>query len=664
MLYGNSIWVGTTQQLNAVCLLPALANRHGLISGATGTGKTVTLQVLAEGFSAMGVPVFMADVKGDLSGMALSGSDNEKIAARLRECGVPSFSFAENPVTFWDLYGEKGHPVRATVSEMGPVLLGRMLGLNETQSGILDIIFHIADDEGMLLLDIRDLKAILQYAGENSARYTLKYGNIATSSIGAIQRAITVLEDQGGDRFFGEPALKIEDWLTQDESGRGTINVLAADRLFRNPTMYSTFMLWMLSEVYERLPEVGDLDKPRMVFFFDEAHLLFSNCGKALLEKINQVVRLVRSKGVGVYFVTQSPSDLPMSILGQLGNRIQHALRAYTPLDQKAVKIAAQTFRANPAFSTEEAITSLQTGEALISFLDAKGAPGIVEKATILPPQSQIGIISEAQRRAIIEASPFFGVYDQIVDRFSAYEMLVTDMNDVEESATPSLVYVPEEEPVSYDTDIPSLVYHAEEEAPAEPAQAAPQAAAARPQGFMVFDPATGTYVQKELPSMTPLKPAEINIPAPKPAQAPVLEVKEEPAAAAVTQQTVLVYDPVTGQYKQQVMNVKLDPATGTYMPVGPAQAPVMDPKEQARLEKEAEKARKEAERLAKEEEARKRRERADELREERAARAKKNDSVVGRVTNTAIATATREVTRQITRGIMGSISGIFGKKK
>ncbi len=668
MLYGQQIWLGTTSRPSAVTMLPSMANRHGLIAGATGTGKTVTLQVLAEGFSSMGVPVFMADVKGDLSGMAMSGEGSEKVSARIQACGVPRFDFRSFPVTFWDLYGEQGHPVRATVLQMGPILLSRMLGLNETQSGVLSLVFRIADDEHMLMLDMRDLKAVLQYIGENAAHYTLTYGNIATSTIGAIQRAITVLEDQGGDRFFGEPALEIQDWLRVTDKGEGMINILAADRLFRNPGMYSTFMLWLLSEVYESMPEVGDLEKPRLVFFFDEAHLLFNGCPKSLLEKIQQMVRLIRSKGVGVFFITQSPSDLPVAVLGQLGNRVQHALRAYTPLDMKAVRIAAQTFRPNPEFDTEEAITGLQTGEALISFLEEGGAPAVVQRATILPPQSQIGILATGQRRLVIEGSDLFGKYDQVQDRRSAYEILAGTVESAETYVpdVPSLVYAPEADAPMEET--PSLVYQATMAPPA--AQAAPPVmppvspapVPAPSQGFMVFDPATGSYVQKELPSMTPLHSADIGAPAPRPAS-PVLEVPPAaPAPAPVTTQPVLVYDPATGQYRQQMVSLQLDPSTGHYAPVQQPQRP-LNAREQEKLEKEAEKARKEQERKEKERLAEERRRKAEERREEAAARARKNDSVLGRIQNTVISTATREVTKGVTRGLMGSISSLFGGK-
>ena len=422
MLYDGKIWVGTGEQ--PACLLPQMANRHGLIAGATGTGKTVSLKVLAEGFSDMGVPVFLADVKGDLSGMVRPGEHSDALAERLAMCGVPSFRYQAYPTVFWDVYGEQGHPVRATVSEMGPLLLSRMLGLNDTQAGVLNILFRVADDEGMLLLDIKDLKAMLAYLGEHARDYTLNYGNVSTATVGAIQRAVAVLEDQGGDLFFGEPALNLADWLQLDEDGRGIINILAADRLMRSPVMYSTFLLWMLSELYEMLPEVGDLDKPRMVFFFDEAHLLFSSCSKTLLEKIEQVVRLIRSKGVSVWFITQNPSDIPDSVLGQIGNRIQHALRAYTPNDQKALRAAAKSFRVNPAFNTEEALQALGVGEALVSVLDEKGVPSIVERANILPPRSSMSAPPEQEIQAAVQSSPLCGKYGRTEDRRSAYEVL------------------------------------------------------------------------------------------------------------------------------------------------------------------------------------------------------------------------------------------------
>ena len=414
MLQDNKIWVGTSAG-GPVYLLPSMANRHGLIAGATGTGKTVSLKVLAESFSDLGVPVFLSDIKSDLSGMVKPGEASESLDKRLAGCGVPegAFSFHAYPSVFWDVYGEEGHPIRATVENMGALLLSRMLGLNETQSGVMNILFRVARAIQYPLINLADLKYMLVYVGEHAKEFTLKYGNVSSASVGAIQRAVAVLEDQGGDTFFGEPAIEIEDWIQTDPiSGKGRINILSADRLFNNPTMYSTFLLWMLTELYYYLPERWDADKPRIVLFFDEAHLLFNNCSKALMEKIEQVVRLIRSKGVGVYFITQSPADIPMTILGQLGNRIQHALRAYTPLDQKAVKVAAQTFRANPAFDTEEAITTLKTGEALVSFLDEHGAPGVVERATILPPQSFMGAIDAEFRSRVIDSSPVARKYD------------------------------------------------------------------------------------------------------------------------------------------------------------------------------------------------------------------------------------------------------------
>ncbi|MBK5913919.1 helicase HerA-like domain-containing protein [Rhodocyclus purpureus] len=410
---------GTT----TLALLPALANRHGLITGATGTGKTITLQLMAERFSAIGVPVFMADVKGDLSGLAAPGSLSPKLAARIESLGIDDFAPAQFPAVFWDVFGEQGHPVRATISDLGPVLLARLLNLNETQTGVLQLVFKIADDAGLLLLDLKDLRAMVQHVGDNAKSFTTEYGNISAASIGAIQRGLLTLGEQGGEKFFGEPMLDIDD-LMQTEDGRGVINILAAEKLMGSPRLYSTFLLWLLAELFERLPEAGDLDKPKLVFFFDEAHLLFNAAPPALLEKIEQVVRLIRSKGVGVYFVTQNPLDIPDTVLGQLGNRVQHALRAFTPRDQKAVKAAAQTLRANPRFDAESAITELGVGEALVSFLDEKGRPNVVERAFIMPPSSRIGPLSGAERQARIQASALYGHYEAAIDRESAYEKL------------------------------------------------------------------------------------------------------------------------------------------------------------------------------------------------------------------------------------------------
>ena len=403
-------------------LLPALANRHGLITGATGTGKTVTLQTLAQAFSAIGVPVFMADVKGDLSGLARPGGGHAKVAERAQSLGL-EMRYAPCPVVFWDVFGEAGHPVRATISDMGPLLLSRLLGLNDTQEGVLNLVFKIADDGGLLLLDTKDLRAMLQFVGENAPKFTTEYGNISAASVGAIQRGLLALETQGADRFFGEPMLNIAD-LMQAEDGKGIVNILAADKLMHSPKLYSTFLLWMLSELFEQLPEVGDPDQPKLVFFFDEAHLLFNEAPKALLEKIEQVVRLIRSKGVGVYFVTQNPLDIPESVLGQLGNRVQHALRAFTPRDQKAVRSAAETMRPNPKLKIEQAITELGVGEALVSLLDDKGRPNVTERAFVVPPGSQLGPIAPEERRRIIAGSAIAGHYEKAVDRESAYEKL------------------------------------------------------------------------------------------------------------------------------------------------------------------------------------------------------------------------------------------------
>ncbi len=404
-------------------LLPALANRHGLITGATGTGKTVTLQKLAESFSQIGVPVFMADIKGDLTGISQSGSIGGKMAGVLQERGIALPQPLACPTTLWDVFGEQGHPVRATVSDMGPLLLARMLNLNDTQAGVLNIVFRIADDNGMLLLDLKDLRAMLQYVGENASQFTTQYGNISSASVGAIQRGLLQIESQGGDRFFGEPMLNIED-LMQTVSGQGMINILAADKLLQAPRLYASFLLWMLSELFEQLPEIGDPDKPKLVFFFDEAHLLFDDAPKVLLERIELVVRLVRSKGVGVYFVTQNPIDIPDTVLAQLGNRVQHALRAYTPRDQKAVKATAETMRPNPKIDIAQAITELATGEALVSFLDEKGRPGVTQRVYVVPPGSQIGPITPEQRQALLANSLVAGNYEKAIDRESAYEML------------------------------------------------------------------------------------------------------------------------------------------------------------------------------------------------------------------------------------------------
>jgi len=432
-------------------ILPALANRHGLVTGATGTGKTVTLQVLAEQFSRIGVPVFTADVKGDLSGIAAPGALTPRMAQRLQLLGVEEPAWRACPVEFWDVFGESGHPVRATISDMGPLVLGRLLGLNDTQRGVLTLVFKIADDNGLLLLDVKDLRAMLAFVGENASRFTTDYGNISTASIGAIQRGLTAIDEQGASRFFGEPMLNVDDLLQTSSDGRGVVNVLTADRLLNAPKLYASFLLWLLSELYEKLPEVGDPPKPVIVLFFDEAHLLFDDAPDVLVEKIEQVVRLIRSKGVGVYFVTQNPLDIPDTILGQLGNRVQHALRAFTPRDQKAVKAAAQTMRQNPAIKTEQVISELNVGEALVSFLDERGAPTVVERAWLLPPASRIGPLTAAERSAVLQGSVLRGHYEQALDRESAYEKL--------KAAQPAAKTVPEKGSASAGGSLSDLIF-------------------------------------------------------------------------------------------------------------------------------------------------------------------------------------------------------------
>ena len=518
MVLQDKIWLGTSKE-GQVTLLKQMANRHGLISGATGTGKTVTLQVLAEGFSKLGVPVFLADIKGDLAGLCLPGELNEKIQKRLEQTGASGFSPKGNPVVFWDVFGEKGHPVRTTVSEMGPLLLGRMLDLNETQTGVLHLVFRIADDEGMLLIDLKDLRAMLTYCGENAGQYTLRYGNITKASVGAIQRAIAILEEQGGNDFFGEPALEITDWLRLDENGNGLVNILSAEQLFLRPNLYSAFLLWMLGELYEILPEQGDQGPLRMAFFFDEAHLLFKDCSKSLLDKIELTIRLIRSKGIGVFFITQNPADVPSSVLAQLSGRVQHALRAFTPAEQRIVKSVAETFRVNPEFDTEQTILSLGTGEALLSFLDEEGTPGMTQKAIILPPESRIGTISENLRSEMINTSDLYGKYEESFDRISAYEVLSAKFFGHGVQATSVLT---EEEPVQapeQEATVPTMVKTA----------------------FKVFDPQTGTYVTQESFVPAPVQPQQQTVYSPQPAGVPQVQVQTPP---------VLVYNPKTGQYE------------------------------------------------------------------------------------------------------------------
>ncbi len=451
MLKDGKIWMAKAGD-KELYLLPQMANRHGLIAGATGTGKTITLKVMAESFSDMGVPVFFSDVKGDLSGMIQPGLDTEDMQKRITRFGIENWEYKSYPVCFWDLFGEKGHPVRVTMSGLGPMLLSRLLKLTDVQEGVLNIVFKVADDQGLLLLDLKDLRAMLQYVGDNRDEYTTMYGNVSTASIGAIQRALLTFEQEGGADVFGEPALDVKDWIRTDINGRGTINILSSVRLFQSPMTYGMFLLWMLSELYEKLPEVGDLDKPRMVFFFDEAHVLFDETPKALHQKITQIIKLIRSKGVGVYFVTQNPSDIPDEVLGQLSNRVQHGLRAYTPAEQKGIRAAAQSFRVNPEFKTEEALQALGTGEALVSFLDEGGVPAIVESAKILPPQSLMGAAPEDAIQRVITAGEFDLKYRESVDRESAYEIIMKAKEVLEEEQAAEEVpaeVVEEEEPMT-----------------------------------------------------------------------------------------------------------------------------------------------------------------------------------------------------------------------
>ena len=685
MLYEDKIWVGTGT--DPAFLLPDMANRHGLIAGATGTGKTVTLKVLAEGFALMGVPVFMSDVKGDLAGMVKPGEDNDAIDKRLEKVKVEKENFAFQPFdsVFWDVYGEKGHPIRTTIREMGPLLLSRMLSLNDTQSGVLNILFRVSDDEGYPLIDIKDLKAMLAYVGENSKNYQLHYGNVAPASIGAIQRAVAILEDQGGDIFFGEPALDITDWIRTDAKGNGIINILAAEKLFNMPTMYSTFLLWMLTELYQLLPEEGDLKKPKMVFFFDEAHLLFNDCPKALMDKIEQVIRLIRSKAVGVYFITQNPADVPMNVLSQLGNRVQHALRAYTPLDQRGVKAAADTFRANPDFDTSSVITQLKTGEALVSFLDEGGAPTIVQRALILPPQSFMGAIDNALRQQCIEKSPMYGKYDTRIERQSAYEMFNPGAAQPQSMGMPVMqgmpvipgAYVPQGVPVMQMPappvfNMPNMTAGQNDVKEMEPMTNIPNNDNTPP----VFTPSASTpnvpqmqapvqpVIQQPVMQQPVVQQPVVQQPVMQQpvVQQPVMQqpVMQQPVAAQqpqLVQMPTMVQDPATGAYVQQMVTMQFNPATGQYTPYM-AQQQAQQPAEMTKDQLNAQKAQLAADKAA---DQAARRAQMDDLREERADRARFNDSIVGRMKNSAISSATRTVTNTVIRDIMNALTG---KKK
>ena len=640
MLQDGKIRIGTGES-GPVFLRPEMANRHGLIAGATGTGKTVTLKVLAEGFSEMGVPVFLSDIKSDLSGMVKPGTRTESIDKRLNKCGIDpeTFEYHAFPSSFWDVYGRNGQLIQSTVRGMGAQLLGRMLGLNETQTGVLGILFRYCDQYGYSLNTLDELKDKLIFMGEHAREFTLKYGNVSVTTVGAIQRAVATLEEEGGKVFFGEREFNVLEWMRLDENERGFINILSADELFTHPLMYSTFLLWMLTRLYEKLPERGDAEKPLIVFFFDEAHLLFDDCSKTLMDKIEQVVRLIRSKGVGVYFITQSPADIPMSILGQLGNRVQHALRAYTPLDQKAVKVAAQTFRVNEAFSTEEAITSLKTGEALISCLDADGAPGIVERATILPPQSHLGALTPEERawvssgreladmgtvpepgtqysgssQTAVQQETAFGIpqptdqpdeqreNEKLADDLQADPLLQdvppiwpepeAPFDEPEQMLSPQIPQL--DIPAAYTPpdiiqDIPTLEIPVSPTTPESVQEITEQKKMS--QTFKVYDPITGQYVEQEKPDMTPVaEPA----PAVEPQAVPTIQVQpaapviqqpvvQQAAAQPFVQQPILqqmpvmIQDPATGQYVQQMMLMQQDPSTGNWIPV--PQAPAAQP--------------------------------------------------------------------------------------
>ncbi len=662
MLHDGKIWIGSCGN-GPVYLLPSMANRHGLIAGATGTGKTVTLKVLAEGFSEMGVPVFLSDIKSDLSGMVKPGTRTEAIDRRLTKCGIDpeAFDYHAFPTRFWDVYGRNGQQIQSTVRGMGAQLLGRMLGLNEIQTGVLGILFRYCDQYDYPLNTLEELKSKLIFMGEHAKEFTLQYGNVSVTTIGAIQRAVATLEEEGGKIFFGEDEFDVLRWMTLDENERGFINILSADELFAHPLMYSTFLLWMLTRLYERLPERGDAEKPLIVFFFDEAHLLFDDCSRTLMDKIEKVVRLIRSKGVGVYFITQSPADIPMPILGQLGNRVQHALRAYTPLDQKAVKVAAQTFRTNTGFDTEEAITSLKTGEALVSCLDADGAPGIVERTTVLPPQSHLGALSPEERAWVAagkELADMTGDEPENRPPENAEEAPPgTQMPETPETAAglwkqeappvwpepaepftePEPVLSPQiphlEIPVTYTA--PDLIQHVPTlEIPVTPSTPEPVQENTEQkkmsQTFKVYDPITGQYVEQEKPDMTPVAPAapaapvqpvptiQVQPAAQQPAAAPAYTapVMQQPAAAQpyvqpvvqqpiLQQMPVMIQDPATGQYVQQMMLMQQDPATGNWFPVQqppvipPAAQPTMDPIALAEQQKAAAAAQKEAEKVA-----------------------------------------------------------------
>lgn len=619
MFYEDKIWMAKNEE--RIFLLPPLANRHGLVTGATGTGKTITIKVMAEAFSDAGVPVFLSDIKGDLTGMSVPGNATEDMQKRVEKFGLneAGWEYKSYPTTYWDVFGKKGIPVRTTVSEMGPMLLSRLMGLTDVQEGVLMIIFKIADDQGLLILDLKDLRAVVQAVGDNAADYKTSYGNIATASIGAIQRGLLKLEEQGGELFFGEPALDIRDWMRLDADGRGMINVLNCEELFQVPDLYATFLLWMLSELYETLPEVGDLEKPKMVFFFDEAHLLFKLNSKELLSKVEQVVRLIRSKGVGVYFISQSPTDIPNSVLGQLGNKIQHALRAYTPADQKAVRAAAQSFVVNPEFKTEEMITQLGTGEALVSFLDEKGAPTMVQCAKILPPQSLMGPCEESLLQNAVMGSDMGAKYNTAVDRESAYELLLgtATQNAAQAASAPAQAqpaFVPATEQAQPQA-VPGQ-QAAQGFAPAQTAAPVPPAAGAAPQPAPLEGPwdcgcgqvgNIGNFCQTcgkprnqgFAPGTAPASAAPASHPAftPQPSASPQPSVQQAPPAAGPSLVQAAAEKRGEVQSAQEAPNSSPGSVTMTEKEVEQLKKDaVKEAKEQLKKEKEAEKAAKEKE--------------------------------------------------------------------
>lgn len=625
MLYDNKIWVGGTAKK---CFIePSKANRHGLIAGATGTGKSVTLKVLAESFSDMGVPVFLADVKGDMSGICAAGLSNENMEERIAKFGIENFEYKSYPTTFYDVFGQMGIPMRTTISELGPILLGRMLGLSDVQRAVMSMVFRIADDQNLMLLDLKDLRLLLTYIGDHADDYKLTYGNISTATVGAIQRNLALLSDEGADAFFSEPAFNVMDFFKTSADGRGMINVLNATELFNKPLLYSTFLLWLLSEIYENLPEVGDLDKPKMVFFFDEAHLLFNDAPAFLLEKIDQIVRLIRSKGIGVYFISQSPSDIPGNILAQLQNRVQHALRAYTPAEQKKLKAAAESFRANPEFNTEAALSELAVGEALVSFLDEKGTPGIVERAFILPPQSYIGSAGFEKIQELTNENPLYEKYRLAIDPESAYEILMARYGVSTSPAAPA-----EAAPTAAPVEVaPATVAPAPAVAPVvpAPAEAAPVPVETAPAAVAPVAAAPVAAVPAAAPAVDPKEEEKARLAAEKEAERQrAAEIREQREADRQEDRDRRIEE------KERAAEIR----------------------EQRERDRQEDRERREAERQARaEERERKEAERQEEKAKREAEKARKN-SPVTKMVNSATTAAGRQIGSSLIRGIFGSL--------